>query len=499
VAGRDAPHIIAGVDLGSNSFHMLVASYALGHLTTLDRLNEMVRFAIALDDRGRIIEENLQPALACLERFGQRLRDMRADNVRAVGTNTFRRAKNAQAILGRAQQALGHPIEIISGREEARLIYLGVAHSTPAEAGRRLVVDVGGGSTELIVGEGLDAQQLVSLYMGCVGMSDEYFPGGRLSPKRLRRACLAARMELQPVAATLRKLGWKEVFGASGTVQTTASLLRELNLSSDGITQPALEQLAQRIVEHEQVSELRFASLSAQRAPVYMGGLAILLSVFEALSIERMRVSDGALREGLLYDMLGRLTDEDARVRTVRAMQQRYHVDLEQAERTEKLAAWLLEQTSDAWSLRVPLAAESLRWAARLHEVGLAIAHAQYHKHGGYLLENADMAGFSRHEQTLVARLVRTHRRKITMESFANLPTPWPTTLPRIAVLVRLAVLLNRSRTPTQVPEFGLEVSSSAIGLRFPPGWLDQHPLTRADLESEAEYLRAIDLRLSFS
>ena len=499
MAARDAPQIIAGVDLGSNSFHMLVARCAQGHLTTLDRLNEMVRFATALDERGRIIEANAQPALACLERFGQRLRDMRADNVRAVGTNTFRRAKNAQAFLARAQQALGHPIEIISGREEARLIYLGVAHSTSMEAGRRLVVDVGGGSTELIVGEGLEAQQLVSLYMGCVGMSDEYFPAGKLSMKRFRRACLAARMELQPVAATLRKLGWTVVFGASGTVQTTAALLRELNLSSDGLTRPALDQLVERIVEHENVSELRFDALSPQRGPVYMGGLAILVSVFEALGLEHMRLSDGALREGLLYDMLGRLTNEDARVRTVRAMQQRYHVDLEQAERTEALALRLLEQATEAWGLGQPLVAESLRWAARLHEVGLAIAHAQYHKHGGYLLENADMAGFSRHEQTLVARLVRAHRRKIMLENFANLPPPWPQLLPRVAVLLRLAVLLNRSRTPTQVPELKLEIAGSDLNLRFPQGWLDQHPLTRADLEVEVDYLKAIDLRLNFT
>jgi exopolyphosphatase / guanosine-5'-triphosphate,3'-diphosphate pyrophosphatase len=499
VARRDAPQIIAGVDLGSNSFHMLVARYAHGQLTTLDRLNEMVRFALALDERGRLVEDNAQAAFACLERFGQRLRDMRADSVRAVGTNTFRRAKNAQTFLARAQQALGHPIEVISGREEARLIYLGVAHSTPMEPGRRLVVDVGGGSTELIVGEGLETQQLVSLYMGCVGMSDEYFGGGRISAKRLKRACLAARMELQPVAATLRKLGWQDAFGTSGTVQTTAALLRELGLAAESITRPALERLAQHLTEHELVSELRYGALSAQRAPVYMGGLAILLSVFEALGIESMRVSDGALREGLLYDMLGRLTDEDARERTVRAMQQRYHVDLEQADRTESLAMSLLEQAAPAWKLELPLVGESLRWAARLHEVGLAIAHAQYHKHGAYLLEHADMAGFSRHEQTLVARLVRIHRRKIAPEIFAGLPSPWPELLPRAIVLLRLAVLLNRSRTPTQVPAFELQASPSKLSLRFPEGWLDQHPLTRADLEREVEYLRAIDVSLDFA
>jgi exopolyphosphatase/guanosine-5'-triphosphate,3'-diphosphate pyrophosphatase len=499
LARRDAPQIIAGVDLGSNSFHMLVARHALGQLTILDRLNEMVRFANALDERGRIIEENAQAALACLQRFGQRLRDMHADSVRAVGTNTFRRAKNAQAFITRAQSTLGHPIEIISGREEARLIYLGVAHTTPMEPGRRLVVDVGGGSTELIVGESLEAQQLVSLYMGCVGMSEEYFPGGRLSPKRLRRACLAARMELQPVAASLRRLGWQDAFGTSGTIQTTAALLRELGFCADGIALPALAALAERLVAREHVSELRFESLSAQRAPVYMGGLAILLSVFEALGLERMRVSDGALREGLLYDMLGRLTDEDARVRTVRGMQQRYHVDVEQAERTEALVLELLAQAADAWDLRQPLVAESLTWAARLHELGLAIAHAQYHKHGSYLLENADMAGFSRQEQTLVARLVRAHRRKIMPETFANLPAPWPVLLPRAAVLLRLAVLLNRSRTPTQVPELRLELGAHELMLRFAPGWLEQHPLTRADLEREAEYLAAIDVRLAFS
>ena len=368
------------------------------------------------------------------------------------------------------------------------------------ETGRRLVVDVGGGSTELIVGEGLKTQQLVSLYMGCVGMSDEYFGGGRISSKRLQRACLAARMELQPVAATLRKLGWQEAFGTSGTVQTTAALLRELGLSAEGITHTALERLATHLTEHELVSDLRYDSLSAQRAPVYMGGLAILLSVFEALDIERMRVSDGALREGLA--LRHARPAEPTRMRACGPYARcRCAITwiVEQAERTEALALSLLEQIAGAWKLELPLVGESLRWAARLHELGLAIAHAQYHKHGGYLLEHADMAGFSRHEQMLVARLVRAHRRKIAAETFTGLPAPWSELLPRAVVLLRLAVLLNRSRTATQVPAFELEASASKLSLRFAEGWLDQHPLTRADLEREVEYLRAIDLTLDFA
>jgi exopolyphosphatase/guanosine-5'-triphosphate,3'-diphosphate pyrophosphatase len=499
VTSPAAPRVIAGVDLGSNSFHMVVARYERGELVTLDRSDEMVRFASALDERGRIIEENAEPALACLERFGQRLRDMRADSVRAVGTNTFRRAKNAQGFLARAQHALGYPIEIISGREEARLVWLGVFHTTPPQPGRRLVVDIGGGSTELVVGEGRDAQQLVSLYMGCVGMSEEYFPDGRLTPKGLRRACLAARMELQPVTASLRTLGWQDVIGTSGTIQTTAALLRELDLASDAITFEALERLGEWILRHEHVSELDYAALPARRAPVYMGGLAILLSVFEALGLERMRVSDGALREGLLYDMLGRLTDEDARVRTVRAMQKRYHVDVEQAGRVEALVTLLHQRTADAWRLHEPGLEDALRWAARLHEAGLAIAHAQYHKHGAYLLENADMAGFSKQEQTLVARLVRWHRRKIAPDAFANLPPPWPEVLTRAVVLLRLAVLLNRGRTPTPVPDMRVDAGPNELALQFPPGWLEQHPLTRADLDNERDYLEAAGFRLTFS
>jgi exopolyphosphatase/guanosine-5'-triphosphate,3'-diphosphate pyrophosphatase len=491
--------VMAAVDLGSNSFHMLVVRQVDGRFTVLDRLREMVRLAAGLDERGELTEASMARALECLSRFGQRLRDIRPARVRAVGTNTFRRAKTVDAFLERAQAALGFPIEIISGREEARLIYLGAAHTLPAGDVRRLVVDIGGGSTEIIAGTGLRARELASMYMGCVSVSEAFFPGGKISAKRFRRARTAAAVELEPVVPRLRAMGWEKAIGTSGTIRTTESVLRELGWVSERITLVAMERLAEEMVGAGHVNQLRLPGLSAQRTPVYPGGLAILMSVFEALGIEAMRVSDAALREGLLHDLAGRYTDEDARIRTVEALQDRFGVDREQASRVEAVVNRLLVQCREAWDLEDALLQYLLRWAGRLHEIGLAVAHAQYHKHGAYLLENGDLPGFSRHEQQLLARLVRAHRRKIPADLFDRLNVPWPARIQRAAVLLRVAVLLNRGRSDSRLPEFEAVAGKRSLTLRFPDGWLEAHPLTRADLDEEATLLAAgVGIDLTF-
>ena len=312
---------------------MVVARYSHGQLTILDRLREMVRLAAGLDDQGRLDKTVTQRALECLQRFGQRLRDMHAESVRVVGTNTLRKAHRKQTFLERARDALGHPIEIISGIEEARLIYLGVANTIPNDPGRRLVVDIGGGSTELIIGEGFNPLRLESLYMGCVGLSLAHFGDGKISEKRLRRARMAARLELEPVQAAFRSQGWEHAVGSSGTIRVIADSIRHFNPAAVAITAEGLERLIHETIDAGHISEIRLPEVTAERAPVFPGGLAILAELFEALEIEQMRVADGALREGLLYDMIGRFTAEDARTRTVRGMQQRYHVDGTQAER----------------------------------------------------------------------------------------------------------------------------------------------------------------------
>jgi exopolyphosphatase/guanosine-5'-triphosphate,3'-diphosphate pyrophosphatase len=488
--------VIAAVDLGSNSFHMVVARYSHGQLVIIDRLREMVRLAAGVGEDGRLDKDVAARALGCLERFGQRLRDMHARNVRVVGTNALRIARRKQAFLERARDALGFPIEIVSGMEEARLIYSGVAHNLPNETGRRLVVDIGGGSTEIIIGERYEPLELESLQMGCVSLSQRFFGDGRLSAKRIERARLAARLELEPIQAAFQRRGWERAVGSSGTIRVIADSIRELDPSASSITPEGLELLLKRLAASGSLRELDLDSVSDERRPVFPGGTVILAEIIGALGIAQMRFVEGALRDGLLYDMVGRMTRSDARERTVGSMQRRYHVDIEQAERVESTALAFLNQIKSAWGLEDPLAELSLRWGARLHEIGLDVAHNGYHRHGAYLLENADMPGFAREEQQLMARLVGSHRRKFTLERLEDLIPPWDALAIYLIVLLRLAVLLNRGRSAVALPNIELAAKGRTLELRFPARWLNEHPLTVADLQLEIEFLRPEDLRL---
>jgi exopolyphosphatase/guanosine-5'-triphosphate,3'-diphosphate pyrophosphatase len=494
--GRVVPDVLAAVDLGSNSFHMVVARHQHGQLVILDRLREMVRLGAGLSDSGRLDEEAMARALRCLERFGQRLRAMRADSVRVVGTNALRRAKRKRWFLERARAALGHPIEIISGLEEARLIYAGVAHTSPLSPDKRLVIDIGGGSTELVIGEGFNPLLLESLSVGCVGLSA--FDDGRITEKRFERARTAVRLELEPIHEAYRKMGWLQVFGSSGTVRVIADVLRRLYPDEPRITLANLRKLMEHTIAAGHVDELDLPEIDAERAPVFPAGLAILLELVENLNLDRVRVSEGAMREGLLYDLMGRFTDEDARVRTVRAMEMRYHVDSLQADRVEATAAALLAQVESEWGLEDPFAESALRWAARLHETGLDIAHSKYHRHSAYLLEHADMPGFPREEQLLLAAMVGAHRRQLSFDVLEDLLSPWDRHAEFLIVLLRLSVLLHRGRSPQPLPEVFLRVKGRNLTLELPQRWMREHPLTLEDLAQERQYLKEVGFRLSF-
>ncbi|MCP5360307.1 MAG: exopolyphosphatase [Sinobacteraceae bacterium] len=496
VAARPVPEVLAAVDLGSNSFHLVVARYSHGQLVIIDRLREAVRLGAGVDAEGRLEREAMARALACLERFGQRLRDMRARDVRAVGTNALRKAHRKQAFLERARAALGHPIQIVSGREEARLIYSGVAHTMSRVEGRRLVVDIGGGSTELIIGAGLEPLELESTQMGCVGMTHQFFADGRVSAKRLARARVAARQELEPVKVMFLQRGWDQAAGSSGTVRAIGDALRELRPGSNSITPQGLQLLLDTLQAAGRVENLGLTSIDAERRAVFPAGVTILAAIFEVLGCERMEVADGAMREGLLWDMIGRFGHEDARERTVAAMQARYQIDRLQAGRVETTLRGFIDQVGETWQLDDPFAVQMLEWSARLHEIGLDVAHSRHHQHGAYLLENADMPGFTREEQRLLARLVGNHRRKLQIEGFAELLPPWEGRAIFLIVLLRLAVLLHRGRGNAPLPELQLLPRSRSLEIRFPVRWLKDHPLTVADLRQEIELLRAADFRL---
>lgn len=477
---------------------MVVGRLQQGRLSILDRIREMVRLGAGLDDEGRLSAEVSERALACLSRFAERLDSLRAGSVRAVGTNTLRKTRDRHRFLSDASRVLGHPIDVISGVEEARLVYLGAAHSLPGAPANRLVVDIGGGSTELIAGSGYTAQRLESLYMGCVSVSSSFFPGARVTAKRFRQARLAARQELAPVAERFRGAGWERAYGTSGTIRATAKLLADDDNPSGIITRDGLAKLQAKVVTCRNLRTKRPARLSEDRAPVYPGGLAIITEVFDALGIESMRVAEGALREGLLYDLLGRLTDEDARQRSVQSLQDRFHVDLRQAARVEVVVLDFLRQVAGDWGLDGQLPRQLASWAARLHEIGLDIAHAQHHRHAAYLLRHADLAGFSTGEQLLLSALVGNHRRRLRPELMDGLPSSWSISAPRLAVLLRLSVLLCRSRSETPLPPIALTAREKSLTLEFPDDWLEAHQLTLEDLRQEARYQSTSGLRLRY-
>jgi exopolyphosphatase/guanosine-5'-triphosphate,3'-diphosphate pyrophosphatase len=491
------PDTLAAIDLGSNSFHLIVARPRPGgQFQVIDRLREMVRLGEGLNPDRSLLPEVADRALGCLERFGQRLRDMPPGSVRAVGTNTLRQVRAGDAFLARAEQALGHPIAVIAGREEARLIYLGVAHGLAAGRERRLVVDIGGGSTELIIGRHFTPGLRESLHMGCVSATGRHFSDGVISSQAMSRAELYAALEVRPVRELFRATGWDRVVGSSGTIRAIRDLVVAEGWCDDGISAAALERLSRALVEQGHSDRLDFRSLSAERRPVFAGGVAVLRGVFTSLGLERMGVSDEALREGLLYEMMGRVRRGDVRERTVSTMMRRHRVDRPHALRVEATALDLFARAREPWGLDDGEHQALLRWAARLHEAGLAVAHSQYQKHGAYLLLNADMSGFSRREQALLSTLVRGHRRKFPAAEFEALPADTRQPVRRLCVLLRLAVLLHRSRSSEVKPALELTVAGETLNVGFPDGWLDTHPLTRAELDEEAGRLAAAGLEL---
>ncbi len=491
---------LAAIDLGSNSFHMIVVQVDNhGQLTVLDRLREPVRLGGGLDAKGRLTKEAQQRALACLGRFGERIRDFPIENVAAVGTNTLRQSKNAQEFLPLAEAALGYPISIISGREEARLIYLGVAHSLAQDQrGKRFVMDIGGGSTELIIGQGYEPLHLESLRMGCVSSSQRFFPDGQLGKGCWDAALTAAHLDLLPIKASYREIGWESATGASGTIRAVKKVIQQTGLAPYGITLEDLKKIRAMMIEAGSLDKLKLPGLSDDRKPVFAGGLAVLIAVFEALKIRRMYVSDGALREGLIFDRIDRYQHEDMRDKTVRLWQQRFQVNIAQADAVRKTAHKLFNRCRDDWKLPGHLDT-LLGWAADLHEVGLAISHSSYHKHGGYLLDNADLPGFSSEEQHWLSVLVRTHRQKISAKLFDILNAKDRQSALYLSVLLRLAVLLHRSHNEHAPRIERIKLGKSRLELRFAESDMQgKRPLLLADLDREKAFLSAVDMELLF-
>lgn len=490
--------LLAALDLGSNSFHLLVAKTSHGEMRPVTALGEKVQLAAGLAS-GRLSPDAIARGLDCLARFRQILDTLKPDTVRVVGTNALRAAKNANEFLSAASTLIGFPVEVISGREEARLIYLGVAHTQADDDRARLVVDIGGGSTELVIGERFDPRLLESLHMGCVSYQQRFFPDVRLGRKRFDQAYQSAYLEILNVRETYRTRGWENSVGSSGTMCSILEVVQACGWGSEAITPAGLSKLRERVSTCRDINELaELPGLKDTRRTIFAPGLAICCAIFDALEIPAMTLSSGALREGVVYDLMGRLDHEDVRERTVTAISARYESDPQNAARVTQMAAYLFAETRAAWGL-TDADGELLCRGARLHEVGLAISHSQFHKHGQYLVQNADLPGFSLPEQKALALLIRCHRRKFPVELFAAWPVDQRTRLQRLAVLLRLAVLFKYVAPVDGVPEFDVEVDETRCRLSFVPGWLQHHPLTEAELEMEGSYLRPTGYSLVFT
>ena len=473
--------ILAAVDLGSNSFRLQVARVENDQLYMLDNLREPVRLAAGLTDDKRLDKAAQQRALACLLRFGERLRGLPQEAVRAVGTNALRVAKNAAEFLQQAEVALGFPIEVVAGREEARLIYLGVAQGLPQSGNKRLVIDIGGGSTEFIIGRGLEPLKLESLYMGCVSYSQRYFPDGKITKPNLRQAELAARNEVQTIVTEFSRGHWENTLGSSGTARVLCDILEQNGYSNGGITRAGLEQLRAHLLKAGDAERLELQGLRPDRIPVLPGGFAIMYAAFCELGVEQMQPALGALREGVLYDLLGRFHHHDMRDVTTRQFMRRYHVDMRQAGRVAHLADRLAHQFMEGQANEDAL--QLLGWAASLHEIGISIAHSGYHKHTAYILANADMPGFSRKEQSQLSLLALAHRGGLEkMRGLLNTPE----VLAQVMAL-RLAALMYRNRSDAELPAMHGRFSGAKFHLALTPGWLAQNPLTDTVLQEEAK------------
>lgn len=488
--------VLAAVDLGSNSFHLIVACLRDDALHVVDRIKATVRLRSGLSDDGDLSPEARSRALACLSRFGERLAGMDAGCVRAVGTDALRRAADSRDFLEAAERALGYPIEVISGFEEARLIYAGATPDAGNEPGRCLVLDIGGGSTELVLGRGRRPEVLESLGMGSVSLTERCFEGMTVTTEAMRHALALARGEVAGVAARYRRKGWRDALGASGTIRSIAELTTARGWSEQGISLAALDKLASVLIEAGSPRPADFPELHPDRVAILPGGLAILRAVFEVLAVDRMVIAPGALREGLLDDMAARIHRRDVRHRTVTAMMRRYHLDRARGRAVARTAVRAWDAVAEAWRLSErPETRDFLRWAASLHEIGLAVSRNQHHRHGAYILANADMAGFSRDDQAMISVLAQLQRKKLSRRHLDALaPRHRACCLP-VAALLRVAIVLHRGCDDQAEVRFTAG-RADHWALCLPPGWLGEHPLLADELEEEIAYQKAAGIRL---
>lgn len=468
--------IFAAIDIGSNSFHLIVARLEHGEIRPLHVLAEKVQLGKGLNDH-QLAEDAVARGLACIERFQQLLASVRPDKIRAVGTNALRQARNREVFTEPAEAILGVPVDVIYGREEARLVYLGVAHTLADDEHSRLVVDIGGGSTEFILGKQFEPKRLESLQLGCVSYSEHFFPDGKIDKKRFTRAYEQACIEVSHIRRHFKRTNWVEAVGSSGTLQAVELLIMAAGWRSHGIDQKSLKKLKKALLKFDSVDDIDLDGLNERRRGVITAGVAITLAIFDVLQVDVMRTSSGALREGAIYDLIGRRSHEDVRERTVQAMLQRYAADASNSDSVGFYAKQLGIETAQTWGLNDD-DIDLLAWSGRLHEIGIAISQKHYNRHSAYLAENSDMPGFSQGDQLFISRLLRGHRGKLPGYLLDGIPHSKQQKFARMLVLLRLAVTLKHADVPPISPEFYAKADGDRLQVNFSNSWRESHPLT---------------------
>lgn len=498
VETRDAIKV-AALDIGSNSFHLVVARIMAGSVQILHRVKQKVRLANGLDNDDVLSDEAQQRGLDALETIAESLQGIKAENVRIVATHTLRKAGNAKDFIKAAKLSLPYPVEVISGAEEARLIYQGVAH-TNYDDGQRLVIDIGGGSTEFIIGEGFNTKLLRSLQMGCVSYTQRFFKNGELTQKTFNKAMTSAQQELEMIDKKFIQIGWNSCIGCSGTIRTVIELAQQLDSTNreNHVSLSDLQTLIKLCCAAGSSASLQLEGLPEDRQAVFAAGLAILTAIFKSLHIGEMTFSPAALREGVLYEMEDQLTHPDIRQRSAESLATRYDVDIEQAKRVLTTTMSLYQSCKKAWHIGHDELKDMLGWAALLHEVGMQINTRGIQRHSGYILQNFDLPGFNQEQQNLLATLVRFHRKKIRNNEIAEFVLHQPEQVNRLIAILRLAVLLNIKRQDDILPKMKISADKNILTISFPKDWLANKPIFSADLEREAAYIQALDLELMY-
>ncbi|REL31349.1 Ppx/GppA phosphatase family protein [Thalassotalea euphylliae] len=489
--------LYAVIDLGSNSFHMLITRLVADGVQTVDKVKRKVRLASGLDEQLNLSEEAIGRGLECLSFFAERLQDIAPENIRIVATATLRIANNADHFLSRAQAVLKQPVRLLSGIEEAERIYLGVAHTSECSS-RKLVLDIGGASTEIIAGEDFDIHHAISLNMGCVTFNQQFFCAGHIDEAAFSKAIAEAKSHLLPYIAQYSDFNWQHVLGGSGTMQALAEILMHQNRSAI-VTLAFMQEVKAQLINAGQVEQINIGGLTSERSPVLASGLAILIALFETFEINALQLSSGALREGLLYEMLPDMRSLHIRTRTVDSLVERFHIDVAHAERVSHQAMHLFNGYADNWQLHDDNLKQLVSCACQLHEVGLLLSYKNHQRHGAYILQHADLPGFDQTERQLLVNLVRLSKGDIPAKAMAELAITDTLTATRLLAILRLAIILCRRRKDDVLPQYNTSVNEQMINLCLPSQWLEEHPLISDELLHERQQLLALGLDLTIA